>query len=72
MDVFLLQRVPAFVVAKHRFAEFSPAVFLVFAAIPKPLRAGGLQMLQGAKPSFPAFWMLRAEDTFLTIRQVDR
>lgn len=70
--VFLLHRVPAFVVAKHRFAEFVPDVFLGFETIPNPCLKGGLQILQGESPSFSAFSMLNAEETFFTIRQDDK
>ena len=70
--VFLLHRVPAFVVAKHRFAEFVPDVFLGFETIPNPCLKGGSQILQGESPCLSAFSMLNDDETFFTIRQADK
>ena len=70
--VFLLHRVPAFVVAKHRFAEFVPDVFLGFETIPNPCLKGGLQILHGSSPCLSAFSMLNDDETFFTIRQDDK
>lgn len=70
--VFLLHRVPVFVVAKQRLVEFCPDAFLGFETGPEIVRKGGSQISHGAKPSFRAFSMLNAEDTFFTIRQSDK
>ena len=70
--VFLLQRVPAFVVAKQRLVEFWPEAVLGFETRPETVPIGGSQILHGAKPSFRAFSTLNAEDTFFTIRQSDK
>ena len=70
--VFLLHRVPAFVVAKHRFTEFVPDVFLGFETIPNPCLKGGLQILHGSSPCLSAFSMLNDDETFFTIRQADK
>lgn len=70
--VFLLHRVPVFVVAKQRLVEFCPDAFLGFETGPETVRKGGSQISHGAKPSFRAFSMLNAEDTFFTIRQSDK
>ena len=70
--VFRLQRVPAFVVAKHLLAELCTAVFFGFETIPNTCLKGGLQILHGSIPSFSAFSMLNDDETFFTIRQSDK
>ncbi len=70
--VFLLHRVPAFVVAKQRLVEFVPDVFLGFETIPNPCLKGGLQILHGSSPCLSAFSMLNDDETFFTIRQADK
>ena len=70
--VFLLQRVPAFVIAGHRLPELIPAGFFDVLMIPNPGVNDGLQILQGDKPCCCACETETAADTFFTIRQLDK
>ena len=62
--VFRLQREPAFVVAKHRFVELTPGVFLGLETIPNLCLCGGLQILHGNNPWFIAFSIIKEDNIF--------
>lgn len=71
--VFLLHRVPDFVMPRQRLAAFVPAGFLCgVGIIPNALREGGRQIPQGKSPFRCALSTLNFEETFFTIRQEPR
>ncbi|WP_275624908.1 hypothetical protein [Kaistella sp. PBT33-4] len=67
-----MQRVPAWVVPRQRLAELVPETFFGSDFIPEIWRYGGRQILHGVSPLRSAFSMPETEETFLTIRQLER